>query len=524
MATNVATLPSGLNFQYYQSYEYRKMLPVWLQMDDTYHQDVKRYAHRYLAPPAGLFQSELVNNEEIANSVRGLKTPVAEGSGWPAAAMAYALGGFEPDLVSRTLKGFSSLVGEHDPVIKLPSSMEYLISSATKDGLTLNRLYLNCVHNTLLKGRTPLYIDIFENQPILVQYPPEANIHWRRSDRGPDNSLFEYGVLKEFVPNKDFSVFQNAHHLQYLEVYLELYLDPESRIFKIRKYEQTPSQGYTETDITPNYMGNEIDFIPLVAIGSLDNTPDVDVAPLLGISNCVTQIYSLGCMLNHAESKSAVPTMFMTGVDPDEAPSVTGASVALILPDYQASVGYTKTDTSAMGHIRSRMDDFYMQAQELGASLLGSQKHGTESGEALRLRQASSTATLKSVVNNVGQGVEYALKMAAIWMGEDPDEVVFQPNNEFSTFALTANETVALVQSWQSSAISHSTLLDNFRRAGMLKAGETIEDEQKRLEDPNEIYVEPCGCKEQPGKKGSSNQVELDIAEGLKTIGLNKAI
>ena len=524
MTTNVSILPSALNTHYFNAYEYRKMLPVWLQMEDTYNQDVKRYAHRYIAPPPGLFQEDLTNNEEIALTIKGLKTPVAENSGWPAAAIAYALGGFEPDLVSRTLKGFSSLVGEHEPVVELPSSMEYLVNSATKDKLTLNRLYLNCVHSVLLKGRVPLYVDIFEDKPVLVQYPAESNVYWRRSDAGPDNSLFNYAILKEFVPNQEFLLLETKNYLEYLEVHLELYIDPVDGTFKVRKYEQTPVQGIEKSTITPNVMGNTIDFVPLITIGSLDNTPDVDVAPLLGISNCVTQIYTLGCMLAHAENKSAVPTMYMTGVDPDQAPSVMGASVVLTLPDYQSNVGYTKTDTSAMSHIQSRMEDFYAQAQELGASLLGSQKHGTESGEALRLRQASSTATLKSVVNNVGQGLERALKMVAMWMGENPDEVIFQPNNEFSTFALTANETVALVQSWQSSAISHTTLLDNFRRAGMLKAGESVEDEQKRLDDPDEIYVEPCGCKEQPGKKGSKNQVELDIAENLKPIGMNKAI
>ena len=214
-------------------------------------------------------------------------------------------------------------------------------------------------------------------------------------------------------------------------------------------------------------------------------------------------------------------TSFVTGTSG----LFTGAGVVLTLPDYQARVGYTTTDTSAMTHIQSRMEDFYNQAQELGASLLGSRKNGTESGEALRLRQASSTATLKSVVDNTGDGFEYTLQMAAIWMNENPKDIRFDPNSEFSTFALTANETVALVQSWQSNAFSHSTLLDNFRRAGMLHAGETVEDELKRLEDPNEIYVESCGCKPQPNQSNSnSNLNEIDVAENIQNLGMNKAI
>ncbi len=522
---DVATLPSGLNLRFLYSYEYQRQLPIWLQMQDTYNTDVKRYAQRYLAPPPGLFQEDLVNNTEITNSVQGLKIPVAEGSGWPAAAKAYALGGFEPDLVSRTLKGFSSLVSEHEGVTELPDSMEYLYKEATKDKLTLQRLYLNIVHMDLLKGRVPLYIDIFEEKPVLVQYAPESLVYWRRKNAGPDNSLFEYAILKEYIPNPDFTIATRGSYMEYLEVYLELYLDKDDNdTFKIRKYSQNTSGAYITEDIVPMVKGKTIDFIPLVAIGAIDNTPDIDVAPLLGISNCVTQIYSLGCLLAHAETKSAVPTMFMTGVDNENAPDVTGAGVVLTLPDYQARVGYTTTDTSAMSHIQSRMEDFYAQAQELGASLLGSKKHGTESGEALRLRQASSTATLKTVVENIGYGIQYTLQMIAIWMGEDKESVIFEPNDEFSTFALTANETVALVQSWQSGAISHSTLLDNFRRAGMLQAGDSVDDEKERLEDPDEIYVEPCGCEDKGAKTSSAGKAELDIAESLQPIGMNKAI
>ena len=130
--------------------------------------------------------------------------------------------------------------------------------------------------------------------------------------------------------------------------------------------------------------------------------------------------------------------------------------------------------------MNKRISDLNDYALQQGASLLGGQRNVSESGEALRIRQASTSATLVSVTYVVGSGIEKVLKYIAKWMGLNADEVTFEPNTEFTTYAMTAQEQLALVNSWKEGALSDDTLLDNFRKAGMLQAGDTIEDEKKR--------------------------------------------
>jgi len=507
---------------------YGRALSQWTKMDDCYNRDVIRFAHRYIAAPAGQMSTTLLTAEQksqMQKSTEGLIQPIAEGSGWSEFPLTikYINDGYVPDLLGPTTRGNMSLVGEHKSVFESPSNLEYLEKNASKDGKTLNEVFLRSVLQILMKGRCPLVLDVDDSDGKLkiVQFSEKALLNWESTSESTDDSGFKWAIFRDFESNPDYDPISNRTVNKYNEVIIRHML--VNGIYTIEKHRIVDDKQITET-IIPEYMGKSLDFIPVIACGSLDNTPDIDVIPLEGIADCEIGIYDLSCMLKHAENTSAVPTMYMTGVDESETPAVTGLGVLLALADSQARVGYTTTDTSAMVHILSRIADLYAQAQELGASLLGSRKGASESGEALRLRQAASTASLKSVVGNVGIGLEKLAKWATEWAGSDVDETTFSPNQEFSTFALTANETIALVQSWQSGAISHSTLLENFRKAGTLQPGETVQDEIDRLAEPGEKY-EPI-VEEGDGKTNTPGvDADLDAGEGMqKTNTMNKNV
>lgn len=511
--------------------EYEIAKAKWALLDACYEVMLKAKAHYFVTPPPGLFQTDLVQNTILASAMESLIVPVATGSNWPTAAIIYANGGFEPQLIGKTIQGFMSLVSEHDPVTELPSQLEYLKDSCTKDNKSLIEFFLDCVLGVLLKGRVPVLLDLDDKdgKQKFVKYNAEALIDWGTDTIGTNDSQFTYAVFRDFELNPDYNPINSTNSHKYVEVIHYHYLN--NGVYTVEQYKKSEGTYKYKDTVVPEYKGKKIDFIPLVTLGSLDNTPDIDTIPLEGIANCVLEIYNLSCMLKHAEKASAVPTMFMTGVDESEVPSATGANVCVALADSQARVGYTTTDTSAMAHIQSRMTDYYAQAQELGASLLGARRGTSESGEALRLRQAAATASLKSIVDNVGKGLEALFKMAAEWSNSSDKTINFEPNREFSTYALTANETIALVQAWQAGSISHSTLLENFRKSGMLKAGETADDEQDTLDEDGEKYEPPIDeSKPTTGpdgatKAGPGADAELNVGEEMpKSNTMNKNI
>ena len=102
-----------------------------------------------------------------------------------------------------------------------------------------------------------------------------------------------------------------------------------------------------------------------------------------------------------------------------------------------------------------------------GASLLGPTKKAAESAEALNLRQASSGATLVTIVARVGAAIEEVLEMAATISG-GKGEVEFTPNYEFAELALSSADILALLNAWMSGGISRMTFLENMQAAGIL--------------------------------------------------------
>ncbi len=495
-----------------------------MRISDCYEgQDqLMRNVHNYFACPVGLHADELANSGAHDKSVEFMKHRIAVGSTYGTAPKAYYSNAIFPSLVSYTINGFMSLITEHDPLVELPEQMEFLYEQSDEvdtEDKAFSKSLQNQINVEVLKsGRCPILLDPQDSQngkPIFIVYSATSVKNWVTSNDEENRGKLLEVMIEENIANPDYS-FLNTGENRTKTRYLHLYI--KNGVYTVSTYTQNGEDDYEEVITTPSVRGKTLNYIPFVFIGSEDNTPSIDIPPLSGIAVNQVKYGQLEALLSHSENHSGAPTFVVSGVDTDSMPKVTGAGVGIALPDYTSKAYYTTTDTSFMASIRERQLECLAQAQDQGANLLGSSKNTSESGEALRLRQAASTATLKSIIGNIGKGIEQLLKMTADWMGLPSSEVSYTPNQEFSTFALTANEQIAMVQSWQSGAISHSTLLENFRKAGMLKPGETVEDEQGVLKEAGEKYVAPV----EPGKESTN---PLDVGEDLqKPNSLDKRI
>jgi len=499
--------------------DYNKALFGWQRVNDCFQgqDELLRNVHKYFACPVGLHAAELESTEAYSKAVEFMSSRIAVGSGYGYAPKAYYSHTIFPSLTSYTINGFMSLITEHEPVIEIPDQLSYFYENADEldtEDKTFNKSLQNQIQVEVLKtGRCPIMLDpqttkYTEGQPkpSFIVYDATSVINWISSNDEEDRGKLLEVMILENIANPKYNLLSDPSE-RTIKKYLHLKLI--AGVYTVDTYIQNDDQdGYDKTSIKPSILGKYLDYIPFLFIGSEDNTPAVDISPLSGISVSQVKYGELEALLSHAEHHSGAPTFIISGVTKEDMPTVTGAGVALALPDYTSRAYYTETDTSFMTSIRERQSEYLAQAQDQGANLLGSSKNTSESGEALRLRQAASTATLKSIIGNVGEGIEKLLKMSADWMGLSTSEVKYTPNQEFSTFALTANEQIALVQSWQSGAIAHSTLLENFRKAGMLKPGETVEQEQEKLKEDGEKYVAPL----EPGEITNP----LDVGENLQ--------
>ncbi|WCJ58026.1 hypothetical protein NXS98_09835 [Fontisphaera persica] len=56
------------------------------------------------------------------------------------------------------------------------------------------------------------------------------------------------------------------------------------------------------------------------------------------------------------------------------------------------------------------------------------------------------------------------------------EDVVMELNTDYSTRGLTTNEIIAVVQAWQSSALSRDSMLELFQRGEVLPGGRSNEE------------------------------------------------
>ena len=415
-----------------------------------------------------------------------------------AAYRAYKTRATFPGIVNHTVRGLLGLALRNLPTIEMPEQMQYLMDDAGY-GYGLIDFYYYAIEEVIQTGRFIPLIDVNADGKLrFVPYSAESMVNWKSDENDLTEALFiEDPDDDEFVDNGDEDV----------EIYLHAKV--VNGEYQIWRYEDGEHVGTA----IPSYMGKPMDKIPAIVIGSTDISPDVDEIPLESIAKAAVQIYQLDADLRQAEYMTCNPTLVITGVDEESAPSVMGSTVAILLPEYTSKAYYTNTDTSALTLVRQHIQDLHEFAMQQGASLLGGDKDVAESGEALRLRQEAASATLTSIVHNIGRAFDKSLKMIAEWMGLDPESVEFEPSKEFTSYSLTPNQMQSFVMGWQAGVIPTRTVVDNFKRAGVVPQGVTREEEIKAVEE-RVAEIEALKKAEAEAKKSESEVVDNENSDG----------
>lgn len=322
-----------------------------------------------------------------------------------------------PLVTSYALQGALGVVITKLPEFNVPKELEYIKDNATKDGRSIEQLFLDIVIEIFQTGRVPLLVDVVDkkNEFRFVQYTAEEFINWKTSIVESEQSLI-LGVISESVPSSE-DIF--SHDTD--QVYRVLILDENgqytSRIFG-------ENDEYEEFYKNPMYMGSTLDEIPLVVAGSINNSYDVQPIPLISVANCSIQIYRKEADLANSEFLSCNPTLVLVGAsNEDDLPNVVGSSVMIIIPNEAARVFYTTTDTAALTHVSKHIESLYEEAIRHGVAILDARK-GVEAAEALRIRQATQSASVYSIYLAAMNAIRQGLLIMCKWAGYNEKEVI----------------------------------------------------------------------------------------------------
>jgi hypothetical protein len=372
---------------------------------------------------------DCMKGEDVIKSKRETYLPRPDGMAgrYSSAYNAYIERAHFPLICPYALSGALGVVITKLPEFNVPKELEYILKEATRDGKTLSQLFMDMVIEAFQTGRVPITVDVIpeKNEFRFVQYKAEDLTNWKSSIRDTVKSV-AVAVLKEQSKENPFDIFATDQKDMYRVLHLERYTDPndgvEKDIYKVSLFGENGENGFSR-EIVPMYLGKPLDEIPMFLAGSINNSFDIQPIPLISVANCSIQIYRKEADLANSEFLSCNPTLVVTGAMNDSnMPNVVGSSVMIVIPNEMARVFYTTTDTAALNHVKEHIKDLYEEAIRHGVSILDARK-GVEAAEALRIRQATQSATLYSVYLSVLTAITSGLKMMCKWSGINPEEV-----------------------------------------------------------------------------------------------------
>lgn len=375
--------------------DYHKFLPAWARVRDCMAGEdaIKAKRESYLPRPKGM-------DGEYADAYDS-----------------YLERAHFPLIVSYALSGALGVVITKIPEFNVPKELEYILEEATKEGRTLRQLFLDIVIEIFLTGRVPLLVDVLQdkNEFRFVQYSAEELINWKTSVGKSKKSLI-LGVTSETIPATE-DIFSHDTDQIYRVFMLDENGGYTSRVFG-------NDSEYVAFRKSPTFMGKKLNEIPLVIAGSISNSYEVQPIPMIAVANCSVQIYRKEADLANSEFLSCNPTLVLVGVSNEEdLPNVVGSSVMIVVPNEAARVFYTTTDTAALTHVSKHIEALYEEAIRHGVAILDARK-GVEAAEALRIRQATQSASVYSVYLAAANAVRQGLQLMCRWGGYDEKEVI----------------------------------------------------------------------------------------------------
>jgi hypothetical protein len=380
--------------------DFNKFYPIWERVKDCLdgEDQIKSQEEKYLPRPGGM-------SGEYADSYD-----------------AYLERAHFPLITSYALSGALGVIITKMPEFNVPKKLEYILDSATKDGRSIQQLFLDMVIEVFSTGKVPLVVDVIPDKSEFrfVQYTAFDFINWKTSQYDSTQDLI-LGVFREEA-NISEDLFTHNTETLYRVFYINENDQYESRVF-------TDDLEKVDLASIPTFMGKYIDTLPIFMGGSLNNSFNVQPVPLIPVANCSIKIYRKEADLANSEFLSCNPTLVVVGASNDDnLPNVVGSSVMIAIPNEAARVFYTTTDTQALTHVKNHITDLYDEAIRHGVAILDARK-GVESAEALRIRQATQSASLYSIYLSCLNAIKQGLKLMCRWAGYNEDEVIADAPN-----------------------------------------------------------------------------------------------
>lgn len=382
-----------------------------------------------------------------------------------------------PGIVGDAINAMVGIMHRKEAVIEVPNAMDELLGNLTQQGESAQALLRTISDEVLTTGRFGLLVDVEDGvntEPFLATYNAESILNW--SDIVPGRRFeTDFVILNEsrFQADAEFN-------WNYVRIYRVLQRDEGGTYFT-----WTQSDGSPGEPIIPSIGNTTLDKIPFVFIGSQDLTPTPNKAPLVSLADQAATIYRGEADYRLTLFLQGQDTLVVKGLKTEDTPYV-GAGAFLTVDLESGDAKYIGVSSDGLAEQRSALENDYKRAAEMGAQMLATTGREAESGEALRIRVASRTASLANIAMTAAAGLEDALKIIAEWKGLNPEDVSVTPNLDFADDPLVARELLELMQAKAMGApLSIQSIHDLLREKEMTELD--FDDEMALIEEEDPL-------------------------------------
>ena len=467
------------------------------------------------------YQGERVVKEKGTLYLPPTPGQVLDGQGKPNTAgdkayEAYKTRASFPDFVSDAVESYIGLLHQKPATIELPAVMEPMLAKASIDGESLQALLRRINVEQLVPGRVGLLLDIAEEPdpanplPYIALYAAETIINWDESKDHEGVNALNLVVLDESGYERQTDLtwkFEQSYRVLKLGVPAAPAAPTEPGEERDEAQEPAPGDVYIQGEYdlndgttvvdsvmsAPMLRGVMLEQIPFVFVNSKDIIATPDNPPMIGLGRLCMTIYRGEADYRQTLFMQGQDTLVTVGgiVDPDTGAADAGAATsdgvrvgagARIDLNMGGDAKYIGVSSTGLPEQRQALDADKKQASGKAGQLISPSSGKQESGDALTTRLSAQTATLNQIAKAGALALENILKIAAAWMGANPDEVVVTPNLEFVKETLPSKDLVELMSARTMGApLSLESIHELIVKRGISE--KTFEEEMALIED-----------------------------------------
>lgn len=319
-------------------------------------------------------------------------------------------------------------------------TLSYMLEDADGFGNDIQQIANNCLMNNLIAGRHVLLVNYPATSGHTVskedvkrlglrasihQYKAESLVNW-----GVKNNNLWYVVLTESKRDESDDMFSHesteGRRVYYMKddglCYQQFVED--GRAFM-------PDNGELVTD----FNGSGLNSLPVVIIGSVSNTPEVDKPPILDMADVNIAHYQISTIETenlaiHGQTTIGVTTSFSAQQFREANPDGihVGANKGLNLGSSGGFHTATAPESSALPKAK---ESKVAELVALGASL--TEKNDTaKTAKEVSINAKEQTSVMQNIVNNVSDAIETCLVIAEQMMSPSPaGDVYYRISTEF---------------------------------------------------------------------------------------------